>query len=254
MKKIFCFIAIAASLVSCDEDNGSTRDVSRTTYYPVVTLEGDDPAFVQAGDPYVDPGASGTINGEPVELSTQFVGRYRENVFTELDTNVADIYSLQYTAVNSDGFSSGASRQVIVAKTGDLVTSIEGLYTATTRRNGALLPASQGSSVDMKYILIWKNNDGSYGISDAFGGWYLLGRNIGASETPGGTIVANDIPSNNFSFPGGPLTNLYFGGTAYLTNVTVNPATKQVEVTCTWETVPPVTNYTFVMTLTQVQF
>lgn len=51
-------------------------------------------------------------------------------------------------------------------KNGDLVNSIEGVYLSTTRRNGSLLPASQGSSVDQQYVYVWKNSNGTYGVSD----------------------------------------------------------------------------------------
>jgi len=253
MKKILIglFILTSGLFISCEKDD--SMGVSKTTVYPVITLSGDDPAFVPVGSSYTDPGAVGTVGGEPIDLTTRFVGKYRGSISTELDTNVSDIYNLEYTAENSDGFTATATRQVIVAKTGDLVNSIEGLYTATTRRNGSLLPASQGSSVDMEYILIWKNDDGTYGISDAFGGWYALGRNIANSETPGGTIVANNIAANDFSFPG-TLTNTYFFGTANITSLTVDPATKQLVLRTSWTTVPPVTVYEFVITLTQVQF
>lgn len=257
MKKVFIglFTLTSILLVGCSSDE--TSDVSRVTTYPVITLSGDDPAFVPVGSSYTDPGAVGTVGGVEIELETRFVGRYRGSISTELDTNVSDIYNLEYTATNEDGFSATATRQVIVANTGDLVNSIEGLYTATTRRNGNLLPASQGSSVDMEYILIWKNTDGTYQVSDAFGGWYLLGRNIAGSETPGGTINAVDIATNNFTFPGGTLTNLYFGGEAEITGLTVNPATKQLVLTTAWlapNASGPPTAYEFVSTLTQVPF
>lgn len=251
MKKTILSILIASSALFMSCENDDSAGVSKTTIYPVITLSGDDPAFVPVGTSYTDPGAVGTVGGNEVELQTRFVGKYRGNISDVLDTNVSDIYNLEYTATNEDGFSATATRQVIVAKTGDLVTSIEGLYTSTTRRNGNLLPASQGSSVDMKYILIWKNTDGTYGVSDAFGGWYALGRKILGSETPDGVIVANNIALNDFSFPG-TLTNTYFGGTAHISGLTVNPVTKTLVLTTSWDTVAPTTHYEFVSTLTQV--
>jgi len=253
LKKISLLGVFAATIAfsSCsNEAEIGSRDTP--TYYPVITLSGDDPAFVEAGGSYTDPGAVGTIDGVEVPLSTRFVGKYRGNVYTELNTSVSDVYNLEYSAVNADGFTSSASRKVIVAETGDLVNSIAGLYTVTTRRNGALLPASQGSSVDMEYILIWKNTDGTYGISDAAGGWYAIGRNIADSETPGGIIVANNIATNDFSFPA-TMTNTYFGGVATISNLTVDPVTKTLVLTSPW-LAPPSTNYTFELVMKQVQF
>lgn len=240
-------IITSALFVSCEKDD--SEGLSKTTVFPIITLAGDDPAFVQVGTPYSDPGAVATVGGEEIDLETRFVGRYRGGITAELDTNISDIYNLEYTAVNSDGFSATATRQVIVAKTGDLVNSIEGLYTSTVFRNGAQgAPASNYTNI--KYILIWKNNDGTYGISDTFGGWYLFGRAIANSETPGGVIVADNIATNSFSFPG-TQSNAYFGGASEITNLTVNPADKTLVMTTTWDAAP---GYTFVSTLTQVQF
>ncbi len=245
-------LAILFALASC----GPEDEISSTvTNYPVITLNSPemDVIFVEQGEEFTDPGAVATVDGEEVPLETTYIGRYRGNTFTgTLNTDIADIYTVEYSAVNEDGFAGSVTRQIIVANTGDLVNSIEGLYTSTVFRNGTQgTPAS--NYTDIEYMLIWKNDDGSYEISDAFGGWYLFGRAIPDSETPGGIIVANDIPSNDFSFPG-TQTNLYFGGDSEITGLTVNPDTKTIEITTVWETPPPVTVYTFVSTLTQVQF
>ena len=246
-KLVLGVLALSMALSSCSTENeiGST-----VTVYPIITLSGDDPYFVEAGGSFTDPGAVATIGDEEVPIETEFVGRYRGNVSTTLDTNISDIYNLNYTAINEDGFEAVASRQVIVAKTGDLVNSIEGLYTSTVFRNGVQgSPAS--AYTDIEYILIWKNADGTYEMSDSFGGWYLFGRAIAESETAGGVIVANDITTNNFSFPG-TQTNRYFGGTSEITGMTVDPVAKTINVTTTW-LAPPSSNYTFTFTLTQVQ-
>lgn len=254
MKKIFLSLCIVTSalFVSCEKDD--SEGLSKTTVFPIITLAGDDPAFVPQGSAYTDPGAVGTVAGNEIELQTRFVGVYRGSVSETLDTNRSDFYNLEYTAENEDGFTATATRQVIVYNTGDLVNSIEGLYTSTTRRNGNLLNPTQGSSVDMEYILIWKNDDGTYGVSDAFGGWYALGRSIGPTSATQGGIIAGDIPTNNFTFPGNPLDNQYFGGVANITGLTVDPVTKTLVLTTTWVAPGnPPTNYTFVSTLTQVQ-
>jgi hypothetical protein len=220
---------------------------STITNYPIMSLKGEQTVFVPLGSTYNDPGITATENGAVIAYTSTAAGVYRKG--NKLDTNIADQYIQTYKATNKDGFSNTITRTVIVYKTGDLVNSIEGLYTSTSRRNGSLLPSSQGSSVDMKYIHIWKNTNGTYQVSDAFGGWYEIGRKIGiTSATQGGTITGN-ISTNTFTFPGNPLTNEYFGGVANITAVAVTPATKQVIVSCSWDAGP----YLFVSTLTQVQ-
>jgi hypothetical protein len=220
---------------------------SQVTNYPIMSLKGDATIFVPLGGTYNDPGIVATENGAPIPFTSTGAGKYRNG--KTLDLNVADEYVQTYKAVNKDGFARTIDRKVIVYKNGDLVNSIEGVYLSTTRRNGSLLPASQGSSVDQKYVYVWKNSNGTYGVSDAFGGWYDIGRKIGVtSATRGGTIAGN-IPTNTFTFPGNPLTNVYFGGVAAITGLTVAPASKQLTLSCSWDAGP----YTFVSTLTQFQ-
>jgi hypothetical protein len=244
--KTLCFLFLSlATLVSCsyEPEIGST-----ITVYPIITVTGANPYFVPLGTAYTDPGATAKAGSATVPVITTAVGKYRGTA--TLDTNKADEYNVTYTATNSDGFDATASRKVIVYKNGDLVNSIEGLYTCTISRNGSTPGASY---MNIKYIHIWKNTDGTYGVSDAFGGWYEYGRALGVNYiTPGGIINAVNIPTNTFTFPG-TLTNTTFGGTAKITGLTVNAATKKLVLTCVWNTTPPVTVYTFVATLTQVQ-
>lgn len=242
MKKIIALLVIASTFfVACDDID--TANVSSITNYPLITVIGSNPIFVPLGGTYADPGASATENGAPIAFTSAGSGNYRKA--TTVDTNIADEYSQTYTATNKDGFKASAVRKVIVYKTGDLVNSIEGVYTSTVSRNG-VTPSNAYRNI--KYIYIWKNADGSYEISDSFGGWYQYGRGLGLSYiTPGGKIIANNIATNDFSFPG-TQTNLGFGGNSEITSLTVNAATKTLVLTNSWDL-----GYIFVATLTQVQ-
>lgn len=244
MKKIITLLLITSTLfVSCD--TVETDNVSSITNYPLITLNGSNPVFVPQGGAYTDPGAVATEGGTVIPTVATASGNYRGG--SSIDTNVFDEYSQTYTATNKDGFKATATRTVIVYKTGDLVNSIEGVYTCTISRNGVTPSAAYR---DIKYIYIWKNTDGSYEISDSFGGWYQYGRALGIGYiTPGGKIVANNIATNDFSFPG-TQTNLGFGSNSEITALTVDPATKKLVLTSTWAAAP---GYTFVATLTQVQ-
>jgi hypothetical protein len=249
MKKIFLFLCASALLSSCTEE--TSGDVSRVTNYPNFELIGDDVIYVHKGDAFTDPGVIVTEGENEIDYTSAVVGTYRGG--TTLDTSIEDIYTVTYTATNQDGFSGSATRTIIVADTGDLVNNIAGLYRTTVFRNGLQPAANPQDYTDREWILIWTNADGTYGISDAFGGWYLFGRAIPGSETPGGVIVANDIPTNNFSFPG-TLTNSYFGGTANITSMTVHPESDTIDYTTVWNTAAPVTVYNFAVHLEQFQF
>lgn len=251
LKPALLGLVITLSACSTEDEISST-----VTNYPIVTpiaIDGESTIFVDLNEPFTDPGATATIDGEEVPYTTTYTGRYRGNVYTgTLDTSVSDIYTVTYAAENEDGFFGTATREVIVAETGDLVNSIAGLYRSTVFRNGVQPAANPQDYTDIEYILIWENEDGTYGISDAFGGWYLFGRAIADSETPGTVIVANNIPANDFSFPG-TQTNAYFGGSSEMTEMTVNPADDTIDFTTVWQA-DAATTYTFTVHLEQVQF
>lgn len=240
MKKIISILVVTLMLVSCSKED--SQNVSTITYYPEFQLLGDEVIFLDKGQEFVDPGVIATEGDTEIPFTTTITGKYRGG--TTLDTNVVDIYQIVYTATNQDGFSGSVTRTVYVVETGDMVTSIAGLYTSTVFRNGT----SGAAYTNMEYVLVWENADGSFQTSDAFSGWYSIGRAIPGSDTPNGRIIANNIAANDFSFPG-TLTNAYFGGTANITGLTVNSATKKMVMTTVWAAP---TIYTFVATLTQV--
>lgn len=251
MKKIFLTLIVLTSIIYTSCETNDSLNVSKVTNYPIIEVLGADPIFVPQGGTFVDPGVIANEGTKVIPTTTSIEGNYRGG--TTLNTNITDEYTITYKAINADGFPGLAKRQVIVYKTGDLVNSIEGVYIATTKRNNSFLNPAQGSSLNMKYIYIWKNTDGTYEVSDAFGGWYTLGRRLGIGyATQGGVINAVSIPGNSFTFPGAPgnLTNSGFGGVAQLTGLTVNPATKTIVVTCTWAAPAA---FAFEATLTQVQ-
>ena len=223
---------------SCSVD--STSDVSSVTNFAVITLGGPSEFLLHEGDPYVEPGATATENGNNVEVTTQSVGLFTGG---SLDVDTPDIYSLSYSAINSDGFASAAARTVIVAGLGDLVTDLSGLYTSTIVRNGV----SGAQYTDIHYILIWKKANGDFQFSDGIGGYYMFGRGYGLNyAAQGATVTVNG--ENDFTF--GPTFGVgAFGGNADMTEMTTDSVAKTIDFTTEWDA-----GYTFVVHLEQVQF
>ncbi len=240
-------LGIFVILTSCGYEDpiGST-----VTIYPIITLNGDDVDQVAVGETYDDPSAVATIDDTEVPVEVTYTGKFTGATYTgTLNTSMPDIYTATYSAENSDGFSGSATRQVIVSNTGDLVNSIEGVYLSTVARNGTI----DAAYIDMEYVLIWQNEDGSYELSDAFGGYYDIGRVYGVDYiTPGALIIANDIPSNDFEYPN-TVSNLSFGGSATIAGMTVDPDAGTIDYTCVWQA-DASTTYTFDIHLEQVQF
>lgn len=242
---IYIVLVLLLPLAACEDE--SSAGLSRVTYFPDFTYNGDEEVFVEKGTAFEDPGVTATEQGNSIDVNVSASGTYFGE--TSLDTSKPDIYTVTYAASNKDGFVGTQERTVIVAGQGDLVTNLEGLYTSTVVRNGV----SGAAYTDMEYIIIRKTGDNTYELSDGIGGYYDLGRAYGPGyAAQPATFTANDIATNDFTF--GPSFGAgAFGGEAQITAMTVNAATKTINFTSVWEA-DAVTEYTFKVTLKQVEF
>lgn len=239
MKKLLIFPILALVMVSCSDS--TTENLSAVTYYPTFNVSGDDVIFIPKGETYTDPGVTVTEGDTEIEFETSITGLYRNG--STLDTNVPDVYQVTYSATNVDGFSGTAGRTVIVYEDGDLINSIAGLYTSTVVRNGA----TGAQYTNMEYVLVWSNPDGTYGISDGIGGYYDLGRSYGPGYAAPAVITANSIPANDFVIPDFEVGT--FGGVAVMSNLQAHPESGTLTFSTEWDS-----GYTFVVTLTKVEF
>lgn len=237
---ILLFFLFGALITSCEKDLDSA-DVSQITLYPVFEMEGDAEVYVERGEEYTVPGVTATEGGANLEVTTSVLGTYTGA--TTFDTNVSDIYTFTYKAVNKDGFTGTTTRKVYVVETGDLVNRISGLYLSTIVRND--IPKFE----NLKYVFIYDNdNDDTYNIWDGIGMYYAIGTNYGLGYAAPTTVTAVDIPSNDFTY-GAPFAVGAFGGAATMNSMVVDPVAKTIEFTTNWDA-----GYVFVVTLTQVQF
>ena len=111
MKKNIIFYTLVLLLgffASCKKDDVVQTDsqvgISHITYYATITLKGDQYMSVVKGGTFTDPGATATAKGQPLTVT----------VTGSVNTAVAGMYILTYTAVNSDGFSASQTRTVAV--------------------------------------------------------------------------------------------------------------------------------------------
>ena len=112
MKKIIVMALLSvAFLISCNQkDIVETNDqvgISKITYYPILTILGEEYIVVAKGSPYTDPGVTAKAGTETVAVTTAGT----------VDNATPGIYRLTYTAFNKDGFSASTSRFVIVYST-----------------------------------------------------------------------------------------------------------------------------------------
>ncbi|ASP49706.1 DUF5011 domain-containing protein [Cognaticolwellia beringensis] len=105
--RLFYTLAFASLLSACGggSDSSSSTPVVTDTIAPVITLAGDAQITVQYDDTYVDAGAAAIDNAD---------GDVTVTVDGEVDTSSVGSYKLTFTATDSSGNSSSATRAINV--------------------------------------------------------------------------------------------------------------------------------------------
>lgn len=162
MKKLLYILICSFTIFSCTDI--TTEDTSTITYFITFELTGGETYLVEVGSDYSEPGYIAMEGDEDVTSSVVVAG-------DEVDPNSKGLYTVTYTAVNQDGFSSSAERTVIVYDPSITTEIPEGAYTAAdgTYRiyNGSTTTAYSGYEIDIEYIA-----PGIYYCSDFLGGYY----------------------------------------------------------------------------------
>ncbi|MEZ4910348.1 MAG: DUF5012 domain-containing protein [Saprospiraceae bacterium] len=223
--KYLSFVLLCSLFIfsSCEED-GSEPSIE--TFLPKLVMSGESDVNLNCSTTsYSDPGVVATENGQNVDLIVNTAGRY----FGSSIINTADIYDISYTAYNKDSIPGTAFRTVFLPPcNGDMVSSIEGVYTSTIVRNGS----TSAQYTNLKYILIKKVGDNSYQLSDAIGGYYDFGRQYGPHYAATNMVVTNNggAYSSDDIIPVGD-----FEGNLSLTDFTVDSASKTIKFTTDWD-------------------
>lgn len=157
MKKNLIFLLSAALMVLATGCEKTSKGLTRITYYPVITLQGDNPYVVQLGGKYAEPGYTASLNGEDYTSNVQ--------ISSNVDSSVPGIYSVTYSATNPDGCSYSTVRDVYVLNPG----GVANVYISNCWNN------SGSRNYDNIPIVISPVSDGVYEIEDLLGGYYFAG-------------------------------------------------------------------------------
>ena len=238
----YAFSIVAIFATSCDpsvEAPGSDNE-SSITYLPKITLEGESEVDLNCdATGYTDPGAVAEAGGSEIPMTTRVTGSY----FGGTSIDGPDIYTIAYSALNDDEIPAAEFRYITWPPcSGDFVTSIAGVYTATS-----LVRTPGYATEDIGPIYIKDLGDGVFAISDAIGGWYEHEYGYGpAYAATGMTITANNIATNDWTH-----TDVIgvgaFGGALEMTAFSVNAVAKTITFKTEWSF-----GYVFEVTLTQV--
>jgi hypothetical protein len=138
MKKnnLIVILLMSVFVMNCKKD---TKDVSFTTTYPEITLVGDQYMSIAMGSVYTEPGVTAKIGGATVAFTT--VGT--------VDHATPGVYILEYTAVNTEGFSQSAKRYVGVIKADAAALNFSGNW---KRTNGVMTTWTKSASHNGLYI------------------------------------------------------------------------------------------------------
>lgn len=150
MKNILYILIAGILVLSSGCESEDTASVSRITYYPIFEIEGDQYVSVVAGNNFTDPGVV-AFEGE-TEIDVETTGT--------VDTNTPGVYTLTYSATNSDGFAGTTTRLVAVTSEDVSGTDLSGDWVSiSTSFSGA----SYGQT-----MTITKLADGLYSASDSY--------------------------------------------------------------------------------------
>lgn len=108
---VILFVVIIS--VSCNKSDNfnyppGTVGISKIIYFPIISIKGDRFISIVQGSTYTDPGVNATLNGQSTTYTTS----------ATVDASTPGIYTLIYTAVNSEGYSASDWRMVIVTPSG----------------------------------------------------------------------------------------------------------------------------------------
>jgi hypothetical protein len=156
------FVAIA--FTSCKDI--TTEGFDRITYYPILTMLGDETVYVPLNSTYTDAGYTAEMNGEDVTSQVE--------VKSTVKTSAVGLYSITYSIANSDGISAFQTRRVYVYDAVGVNTDdLSGDYTSTILRTRLSdgLTGNRGPFT----LTLTKVAPGHYFCSDLLAGWYWIG-------------------------------------------------------------------------------
>ena len=131
--KYFFLAILSVPFIGCEKaetfNNTDTHvGISRVTNFPILTVTGAEYIPISMGGAYVEPGVTAVEGGATIPVTTTGT----------VNTSTPGVYHLVYSAVNKDGYSASASRNVVVYSTAPdaAANDFSGNYARTT--NGSV--------------------------------------------------------------------------------------------------------------------
>lgn len=187
-KIIYVFTLFVASLLfSCEKD---TEGISKTTFYPVFDMQGEQFQTILVGENYTDSAVTATEGEETIEVTAT----------GSVDTSTPGVYVFSYSATNRDGFTRTINRYVGVIDPAVADVDLSGQY----KRNAGALGVSTVKKLGIGHYTT--DNIGGVatpGPSTTIHFFNTTGTKLEApaQEAPGGAIFSikngSYVPSGN---------------------------------------------------------
>lgn len=176
--KYMAMVVLTGLLFACEPDK-VTEGISDITYFPIITLKGEQWNEIAVGGTWADPGV--IAKEGDTEIQAKASGT--------VDVSKPGVYTIQYDAVNKDGYSSTEYRYVGVIAPAVKGVDISGAY----KRDAGAFGVSNVSRVSGN--LFYADNVGGVAVTDPSLGVYFYYYDKGKlgvpyQRTPGNAFEA----------------------------------------------------------------
>lgn len=167
-------------VISCEKDP-ETANLSRITFYPIITVPGEQWNTIKVGGSFTDPGATAKEGDTDITVTTSGT----------VDVNTPGVYTITYTAVNKDGYSATDYRYVGVISAAVEGTDMSGSY----KRNAGALGVSTVTKISDNFY--FADNIGGIAVPDPSVGVFFYHYDTGKlgvpfQRTPGNAFAATN--------------------------------------------------------------
>ncbi|MEO7175830.1 MAG: DUF5011 domain-containing protein [Saprospiraceae bacterium] len=183
MKRILKFLPILTCLImiaGCDPDL-ETADISRVTFYPILTVPGEQWNTIKVGGSFTDPGATAKEGDADLTVTTSGT----------VDVNTPGVYTITYTAVNKDGYSATDYRYVGVISAAVEGTDMSGSY----KRNAGAKGVSTVTKISDNFY--FADNVGGVAVTNPSLGVYFYHYDTGLLGVPFQRTPGNAFEATN---------------------------------------------------------